>query len=370
MDPPGAKILLSDDVYVETLKEEWLGEYEAFVAASPHASIYHSLRYRRLVMNVLGCEGSYKVAIHQGEIRGVLPVMAIAGPYGRVVNSLPFFGSYGGVLASSAAAADALCAAYDREATAPGVCASTWISTPTKGENARKPIHNFVDRRLSHVTSLADIEGNGVSAIVESSAIRNVRKAARLGVKVRIDNAEFGLLEALHRRRMAKIRGTAKPHQFFEILPQVLRAGTDYQVFVAEEGGTAVGALLCLYFGETVEYFVPAALPSAQSDQPLAALLMTAMTDAVQRGFRWWNWGGTWLSQTGVRRFKKKWGARESTYEYYIQVNDPVLWRCPPEELRSCYPYFFVLPFDGRIDDPLEGAIVDRVEEQRHSGTD
>ena len=44
--------------------------------------------------------------------------------------------------------------------------------------------------------------------------------------------------------------------------------------------------------------------------------------DAVERGYAWWNWGGTWLTQEGVLRFKRKWGARERRYRYFVKLND------------------------------------------------
>ena len=34
------------------------------------------------------------------------------------------------------------------------------------------------------------------------------------------------------------------------------------------------------------------------------------MASAAKRGMTRWNWGGTWLSQDGVYRFKKGWAGR------------------------------------------------------------
>ena len=112
-----------------------------------------------------------------------------------------------------------------------------------------------------------------------------------------------------------------------------------------------VAGLLVFYFNRTVEYFTPAVHADHRSTQALPLTVFTAMTDAARRGFRWWNWGGTWESQTGVYRFKRKWGAEDRHYYYHTQLNNTDFLRCTPSEILDAYPNFFVLPFsalDGR----------------------
>ena len=71
-----------------------------------------------------------------------------------------------------------------------------------------------------------------------------------------------------------------------------------------------------------------------------------AMADAAARGFKRSNWGGTWKSQEGVFRFKRKWGARARPYDYFIQLNDESLGRSTPAQLRERFGHFYVVPFD------------------------
>ncbi len=78
----------------------------------------------------------------------------------------------------------------------------------------------------------------------------------------------------------------------------------------------------------------------------MALILYRAMEDAAARGCTCWNWGGTWLSQQGVYRFKRKWGAGDRRYRYYVRVNDEGVLHRSPGELLSAYPDFYVVPFD------------------------
>jgi hypothetical protein len=70
------------------------------------------------------------------------------------------------------------------------------------------------------------------------------------------------------------------------------------------------------------------------------------MCDAVDEGYKWWNWGGTWLSQGGVYNFKSRWGTSDHKYFYYTKVYNEALLEYPTGTLLKEYPYFFVVPFN------------------------
>ena len=79
----------------------------------------------------------------------------------------------------------------------------------------------------------------------------------------------------------------------------------------------------------------------------MSAILKTAMEDAGKQGYKRWNWGGTWASQTGVYRFKRKWGAVDKRYDYYIQLNDESMLSWSQEKILKSFPGFYVLPFSA-----------------------
>jgi lipid II:glycine glycyltransferase (peptidoglycan interpeptide bridge formation enzyme) len=183
--------------------------------------------------------------------------------------------------------------------------------------------------------------------LVDASARRNVRKAQRAGFEVARDEDALDDLRRLHEENMAAIGGAAKSPAFFDAVPRHFRAGEEWQLWVARRDGAAAGALLTFHFARTAEYYTPAIAHDHRSDQPLAALLVAAMADAAERGMRRWNWGGTWRSQTGVYRFKRKWGADERRYRYLTQLNDERLLDSSPQELGARFANFFVVPFDA-----------------------
>ncbi len=310
-----------------------------FVAAHPDGLIYYTPAFRRYLLAVAGGECQSRVAFENGRVAGILPVLVKDGPFGAVLNSLPFFGSNGGVLAASPAAESALRAEYDRLAAAALV--ATWIAHPFM--DATAPRHDLTDERIAQWTVLP-ADGSLPTAI-EPSARRNIQKAQAAGVVVRETAGALPFLEATHRDNMAAIGGRAKPSAFFSQL-SAMTYGRDWRLHIAEQDGDPLAALLTFEGAQTVEYVMPVVVDRARSLQPTALIIATAMADAAARGFTRWNWGGTWLSQEGVYRFKKKWGASERRYRYFITLADASLKRRTAAELSAAYPWYYTLPYD------------------------
>jgi CelD/BcsL family acetyltransferase involved in cellulose biosynthesis len=324
-------------------------DYAAFIASAPGALVYHSLAYRDLLVGHLDCRQEYLIARDGGDVEGVLPLLWAGEDGARVYNSLPFYGSHGSVLARTQQAEAALIAAYDERATAPATLAATMVANPFLERQPPEPAHNLTDERISQVTDLpvAQAGEEALMDLIDSSARRNVRKARRGGIVAAMDADRLDAVAAIHRQNIEELGGLAKEEAFFASLPRHFSPGEDYEVYVALLDDAVVAGLLLFYFNGTVEYFTPAVDHEHRSEQPLALLLIEAMADAARRGCRRWNWGGTWGSQDGVFRFKRKWGAREGSYRYFVQLNDRSLLDCRPEELRARFGHFYVLPFSA-----------------------
>lgn len=335
---------------VDRLGESCADTYAAFVDKHPDAMLYHSCRYRSLLLDLLGCRCDTLVAHSGDDIQGVMPLMSTKGSYGRVFNSLPFYGSYGGVLATNADAVRALWRGYQDLLAGADVCAGTVVANPFCSDQrcyGDAPA-GMIDHRLLQYSALdsgADFPAR-LLARIDSSSRRNIRKAERDGVKVVVDEAQIDFLANCHISNMQEIGGKPKSRAFFDSLASHFRPGRDYRLYVGKIDEVTVSALLLFYYGDYVEYFVPVTIQEHRNAQPMALILFQAMCEAAREGYRIWNWGGTWESQTGVYRFKKKWGGSERGYDYLIKVVDPhFLEYADQDELVASYGDFYVVPF-------------------------
>jgi len=345
---------------IERLLPELEGAYESFVHSIEDALLYSSLKYRNLLKGFLGAsvEDHYFIArSDNGVISAALPsfVCHVEG-YGPVANSLPFYGSNGGVIVRS----------QDKHVVSPLLhhfrnftdtmsCSSaTVITSPFQDdlepyEACLAPTHK--DSRIGQVTRLPTAGIDPEKAIMASlhHKTRNmVRKAIKQNIKVTHNPWEgaFRFLATTHADNISALGGKTKPLCFFQAIQSTFSYGRDYRIYTAWHDDMPIAALLVFYFNKTVEYFTPAIVQAYKTWQPMSLLIFNAMADSITQGFAWWNWGGTWRQQTGVYQFKRSWGALDKPYSYYTRVVDSGLMQNSLQELQSLAPYFFIAPYD------------------------
>lgn len=314
------------------------GEEELrYVLRSPASLFYANPRFVALVARQLDARASWLTARRGERLVGLLPFLTKPGPLGDVRNSLAYYGSNGGVIQAEPDQEAWL--ALVRAFYAASACSATLIANPLQGDDEFYERHSgYTDRdeRISQISHLPTMQ-------LQDPRPRNLRHARRLGVEVQETRALDFLVE-WHEENLRALGGKPKSRSFFQAVQAELEPG-DWRVFEGRWEGRPVAALLVFYFNRTVEYYTPVLIPEHRSTQALSLVIWEAMQEALSRGYEYWNWGGTWLSQRGVYDFKRKWGAREARYGYYTKVSDDTVRNRPREYLLSHYPGFFVVPF-------------------------
>ncbi|WP_143421802.1 peptidoglycan bridge formation glycyltransferase FemA/FemB family protein [Helicobacter pullorum] len=315
--------------------------YSQFLNQCSGSMIYYSLPYKCLLEDFLKCNSRYLVVYDNGKIHGVLPLMYRKGKYGEILNSLPFYGSHGGILATNDDAYDLLIEYYN--SIVGNYASANYISNPlVKYDGAKKPVYDFLDKRIGQWTFL--VEQNELIKSFDSSATRNIYKAQCKNIEIiKTDSIEF--LYKTHKDNISQLNGVYKEKEFFEKISKNF-GSENYAIYIALYDKIPIAALLLFYFGEIVEYYTPATLFEYRTLQALPLLIFNAMNEAFEKGYKMWNWGGTWKSQEGVYRFKKKFGAKEREYKYYVKINNKEILDASREELLKEYPYFYVIPFE------------------------
>jgi Acetyltransferase (GNAT) domain len=332
---------------VEALGPDEDAAWDAFLLECDGGLIYYSSRYRDLLLDELGCEAEYLVAREGGEVRGALPLMWSESAGDRVLNSLPYYGSHGAPLAKSRDAERVLIDAWAERATDSRTLAATMVTNPFRSEEPLEPVHDFTDHRIGQVTRLPPADPDELMSIYSKRGRRDVRRAERRGVEVQRDSDRLPDLWRLHEENMSLIGGLAKSDRFFTELPRYLEPGRAFDLWVATKDGDMIAGLLVMYFHEVAEYWTPAVEAAHRQDEPMALTVFQAMLEASRRGCRLWNWGGTWSTQDGVYNFKRKWGAQDRAYRYFVHVNDRSILAATPEEVLHRFPHFYVVPFSA-----------------------
>lgn len=339
------------------LNEEWDVEYERFILKNRYTLLYASCAYRDLLRDYLKAEPIYLGMMDgAGKLIAAMPTFLKSNEkYGNILNSLPFYGSNGGIIehCGDIERCKSMLGFFDEIAQERNCVATTIVTSPFEQHSefyTQNAKFEFTDQRIGQITQLPARSGNVIESLLNifsDPRPRNIKKAIKSGIQVRWshDPDDMDFLFETHQDNIKAINGIPKEKVFFEkIAPNVPQS--NYRIYVAEMDGVRVAALLLFYFNKTVEYFTPTIIEAYRSFQPLSLAIFQAMQDAIQDGYAYWNWGGTWLTQDGVYDFKKRWGTTDLQYHYFTRLYGAQLLKLKREQLLLEYPNFYVMPFN------------------------
>jgi hypothetical protein len=148
---------------------------------------------------------------------------------------------------------------------------------------------------------------------------RNIRKAGRSGVAVRVEQSaaamsEFYRLNVLTRKRHGL---PPQPRSFFRNVFDLIIAKDMGAVVTATYENRVVAASVYFCFGERGMYKYGASDLERQELRPNNILMWEALLWLKSRGLATMDLGRTELPNEGLLRFKRTWGAKESLIRYY-----------------------------------------------------
>ncbi|MGQ9628974.1 MAG: lipid II:glycine glycyltransferase FemX [bacterium] len=355
-------------IEIGLLEERCYSTYENLLKISSLGMAYHSLQYKSILERVTGTEPLYLVAERDGEAVGALPAfLKRNGKYGNVLNSLPFFGSHGGILVrddldgrSILAVKGELLEAFDDLAHQTDCITATIIATPFERDHDFYKTNfqpTYIDGRIGQIVDLSRFSAEDeLMPSFSSSCRRAVRKAMESDLEIRrgIRGEDMKELYDVYLDTIRRLNGIAKPISFFEELSKC--QGEFSSIYSAVFRGEIVGGLLSFHYNGIVEYHTPFFRESYKHLRPMNLIVFEALKDALANRAHYYNFGGTWLSQDGVYRFKRNWGSEDFPYYYYTKCYRDVsdLKEAGPEALLEAYKWFYVLPFselDGGMSD-------------------
>lgn len=348
-------------MHIELLTEKRIEEYEKLILSRVDTFVYHSINYRKFLEKVFnGATSSYLIAIKNDRIVGALPAFIKETPrFGKVINSLPFYGSNGGIITCPYSSDQklikkALLKAFNDLSKQYNTKSSTIITSPFESDIEiynSETCYTNLDWRISTVTHLPARRDQNLETALMTCYHQKTRNLVRKGIKNKFSitcSPHEELLDWLHKvhtNNMKEVSADPKPKEIFKAIQDTFTYEKDYKIYVAHKDGEYVAGLLLLYYNRCVEYFIPVVIKEYRRTQALSYLIYTAMLDSILQGYLYWNWGGTWSSQTSLHHFKKRWGGIDSLYYYYTRVYDNDFPKENKSELLSAFQYFYVFPF-------------------------
>jgi hypothetical protein len=148
---------------------------------------------------------------------------------------------------------------------------------------------------------------------------RNIKKATREGVTVKIDQSNDSLksfyrLNCLTRKRHGL---PPQPFSFFKNVFEYVISEDYGTVFSAFHKEKVIAASIYLHFGTKALFKYGASEIEHHNLRPNNLIMWEALKWYRHQGFKTMNLGRTELAHHGLQQYKRTWGAKERLFKYY-----------------------------------------------------
>jgi len=179
---------------------------------------------------------------------------------------------------------------------------------------------------LAHRTPLTGTEQEVFARLHANQVRRNIRRAQRAGVSVRVGDVESDLTEVfyrLHTRTRRRLGVLVQPLGYFRLLwRHVLEPGHG-AVIIAEWEGHPVAAAVFLASAGTCVYKYGASDERYWNVRPNHLLFWEAIRWARARGCQTLDFGRTDVEDRGLWEFKSRWGTVVQELTYHLIADEP-----------------------------------------------
>lgn len=303
---------------LDARQSDWVKRWDAFVFGHPMATFFHRAGWQQIMADVLRHPTHYLYA-HRGDvIEGVLPLVHVKSRlFGNALTSLPF-AVYGGVVAQTEDAAQALEAEAMRLAQSLDVdhLEMRYLYAPRHTEWPTQDLYVTFRKEI-----LPTEEENMLAIPRKQRAM--VRKGIKNGLTAQVD-ANVDRFFALYADNVHRHGTPAMSKRYFQRLMDVF--GPDCEVLtVSSPDGKPLSSVLTFYFrDEALPYYAGddlAARDLAANDFKYWEL----MRRACERGLKVFDYGRS-KQGTGPYAFKKNWGFEPTQlhYEYQLYKRDSI----------------------------------------------
>ncbi len=287
--------------------------WDDLIGASEGAGIFYTSFWARVVSDTYGFRPLYLTCIEEGKIKLLMPFMEVRSLItGNRAVSLPFTDRCDSIFESP----DLFLKALEMAKTE-GVKRG-WRYLEWRGGAGFPDDIPASEVFFEHILDLSRPLDEIFASLRESNK-RNIRKAMKAGLEVKLDSSMDGLTRyhRLHCKTRREHGLPPQPFSFFRNLHRhIVSAGHGFTALCLQDGLPIAGAVF-LHFGNQAIYKYGASEKEHQHLRPNNLIMWEAIRHYCDKGFQTLSLGRTELENEGLLQFKRGWGAAESTLKYY-----------------------------------------------------
>ena len=289
-------------------------EWQNFVAACPHATIYHDLRWQEIIENNFGHK------LHQivsrdphGNFAGIMPLIHLQSRvFGSFSISVPYF-NYGGPLASNPVVEQQLLTYGARMSEELG-CSHMEVRETHARENWKA-----VQRKVSMILPLPESDDQ-LDADLGSKIRAQVNKAASNDLSIKFGGPD--LVDHFYHVFSRNMRDLGTPVYGKKLFSDIVAAfPNEAFIAVVYRNNRPLAAGFLLGFRDKLE--IPWA-SSLRSQNHLGAnmfMYRSILREAINRQYQFFDFGRS-TKEASTYKFKKQWGAIEHALHWHYWTRD------------------------------------------------
>ena len=286
-------------------------EWDKLVLSTRGYSFFHSSAWARVLNESYGYKPLYFTLIDDGRLLSLIPCMEIKSILtGKRAVSLPFTDYCEPILSHPQTMMLNAIISYGKEASWKSIELRFGVSSLQQ----ISPSYTYYGHTL-------DISGkeDEIYSTFRHSTKRNIKKAIKEGVKIRILNSLDSISE-FYRLNCITRKGHGIPPQpyiFFEkIYEHVLSKNKGFVVLASHDNTNIAGAIY-FHFGEKATYKYGASDRNYQHLRANNLVMWEAIKWFSQNGYKRLCFGRTEPDNKGLLQFKRGWGTDERILNYY-----------------------------------------------------
>ena len=351
-----------EGITVSLLTDQDHASYRTFVDRCPVSLVQHSLNWRDFVLSFSEEEDACLIAKDAGEIVGVLPAFIFRCELGDIIESTPFAGTYGGILSHlTGRRRDALfrcmLSSLVRFAQEQG-CVLVTITTPPFADDLGSYDAHFqadFSRECFYQYLCLDEEPlSNVSSRRRYVIKREVRQAQEeLTINCECDEARLEEWYSIYAERFAEIGAAPVPKAFFENARRILFPAGNGKFWFAFHEGRLIGGTLLVHNRHVMDYLSTAFCTRDRGYNPGNLIIAEALRWARQQTIRYFNWKSAPSRDSGVYRYKARWGSEESSHYFLTRITGDIgrLRKVGLATVKQAYLGHYVMPYEALAED-------------------
>jgi FemAB-related protein (PEP-CTERM system-associated) len=302
-----------DALQVVTFSTEAQGlRWDEFVARHPGATNYHQWGWKGAIETGLDWPTYYFVALRNGRIEGVLPIVWQKSLlFGSFLTSLPFLNA-GGILANGGT--------VQKRLAQEGVRLCQRLNAGYLEFRHRELLDVDLPSKSHKLTVTRPVNGDSETMFrqLHNKVRTDIRKAMKSGLESEVGSIE--LLDDFYKIFAQNMRDLGTPvygRKFFEAILNSLPNST--LITVVRHRGKAVASSFLTGFQDTIEAAWSSSLKSALALKPNMLLYWRNLCAAGERGYKTFDFGRS-SPGSGTHRFKMQWGGTETPlhWQYWV----------------------------------------------------